>query len=213
MRGNENTEKVEDIVKELRRQSDSESKLATQLRKTDDDVDFVLASCYADDAKYLSKIADRLEAAWKRDAAIHAMTCEANERLREHLDIALKANKVGNAAAMRDALRTLRQRFDNNVMAYQDRYFKFSEWHWHKKAAEAARWRDVFLELREACDAALSAPARNCDLPLVVDGPADNNADKAWLVFKHHNPDAYFDVFGLLRCIDWLLAPAAKKGE
>ena len=71
---------------------------------------------------------------------------------------------VGNAAAMREALEKLRQRFDNNVMAYQDRYFKFSGWHWHKKAAEAARWRDVFHELREACDAALSSPSRNCDV-------------------------------------------------
>lgn len=49
-------------------------------------------------------------------------------------------------------------------MAYQDRYFKFSGWHWHKKAAEAARWRDVFFELREVCDAAISAPARQCDV-------------------------------------------------
>ena len=59
--------------------------------------------------------------------------------------------------------------------------------------------------------AALAAPPRNCDLPLVVDGPADNNADKAWLVFKHRNPDAYFDVPGLLRCIDWLLAHVTEK--
>lgn len=59
---------------------------------------------------------------------------------------------------------------------------------------------------------ALSAnPIRNCDLPLVVDGPANNNADKAWLVFRRHNPDAYFDVPGLLRCIDWLFAPATEQ--
>ena len=63
----------------------------------------------------------------------------------------------------------------------------------------------------EIIDDALAAPPRNCDMPLVVDGPADNNADKAWLVFKRHNPDAYFDVSGLLRCIDWLLAPATNK--
>lgn len=75
----------------------------------------------------------------------------------------------GNNAAMREALATLRKRFDNNVVAYQDRYFKFSGWHWNKKAAEAARWRDVFYELREVCDAALSAPARNCDVYRTVD--------------------------------------------
>ena len=62
-------------------------------------------------------------------------------------------------------------------------------------------------EIRQA----LAVPPRNCDMPLVVDGPADNNADKVWLVFKRHNPDAYFDVSGLLRCIDWLLAPAPEK--
>ena len=61
------------------------------------------------------------------------------------------------------------------------------------------------------CEKALAAPSRNCDMPLVVDGTADNNADKAWLVFRRHNPDAYFDVSGLLRCIDWLLAPATEK--
>ena len=71
---------------------------------------------------------------------------------------------VGNAAAMREALETLRKRFDNNTMAYQDRYIKFSGWHWHKKAKEAARWRDVFHELREVCDAALSEPPRQCDV-------------------------------------------------
>lgn len=61
---------------------------------------------------------------------------------------------------------------------------------------------------------ALSAPARNCDLPLVVEGPADTNANRAWRVFKYRNPGAYFDVPGLLRCIDWPLAPAAEqKGE
>lgn len=72
-------------------------------------------------------------------------------------------SKHGNNAIMREALRTLRQRFDNDVTAYQDRYLKFSGWHWHKKAAEAAKWRDVFYELREACDSALSDPSRNCD--------------------------------------------------
>ncbi len=72
--------------------------------------------------------------------------------------------EANNMKALREALVKLRQRFDNNVMAYQDRYLKFSGWHWHKKAAEAARWRDVFRELREVCDAALAEPARQCDV-------------------------------------------------
>ena len=72
-------------------------------------------------------------------------------------------------------------------------------------------WYITDSDILEKIDAALAAPPRNCDMPLVVDGPADNNADKVWLVFKRHNPDAYFDVSGLLRCIDWLLAPATEK--
>lgn len=67
------------------------------------------------------------------------------------------------------------------------------------------------VAILKQCRAALAAPPRNCDMPFVVDGPADNNADKAWLVFKQHNPDAYFDVPGLLRCIDWLLSTVTNK--
>ena len=134
-------------------------------------------------ATLLRSIADRIKAASKRE--------------------------LGNGAAMRATLRTLRQRFDNNVMAYQDRYFKFSGWHWHKKAAEAARWRDVFHELREACDAALSAPARNCDMYPI--------RKTAQIKFEESLPDivktevrnypfAAMDMF-----IDWLLANATEK--
>ena len=74
----------------------------------------------------------------------------------------------------------------------------------------APAWNEFDLAMDEI-DTALAAPPRNCDMPLVVDGPADNNADRAWLVFKRNNPDAYFDVPGLLRCIDWLLASAKEK--
>ena len=72
-------------------------------------------------------------------------------------------------------------------------------------------WDGAIGRIKDITEAALAAPPRNCDMPLVVDGPADNNADKAWIVFKRHNPDAYFDVPGLLRCIDWLLAATPEK--
>lgn len=117
----------------------------------------------------------------------------------------------GNQIKIRDALLALRNRFNNNVMAYQDRYFKFSGWHWHKKAAEAARWRDVFHELREVCDAALSTPARNCDLA------------RDWLqdLYCHFKPPANFKremppewVDAIMAFCRWLLTPAAeRKGE
>lgn len=62
----ETSKTLADIAKELRRQSDEEHASATKLRRTDDDVDFAIASCYAEDAKYLSQIADRIEAVAKR---------------------------------------------------------------------------------------------------------------------------------------------------
>ena len=183
MSGNQET--VADIVEELR-------------NKTGDMYDCTITTTEDEFHDY----ADRLEAAAKRDAAIHMMTCEANERLREHLEIALENDKRedGNAAAMRAALEIAHDYFDGS--------------------GDTPR-TDVAIAIEAALYAPPSErfaqkvkPLRNCDVPLVVDGPADNNADKAWIVFKKHNPDAYFDVSGLLRCIDWLLAPAEeRKGE
>ena len=79
--------------------------------------------------------ADRLEAAQKREAAFHAMTCEANDRLREHLQIALDANRRerGDAAKLREALEEV-------LNDYQD---------------DCAMSRMI--------RAALAAPPRNCD--------------------------------------------------
>ena len=100
----------------------------------------------------------------------------------------------GNAAAMHEALKRI---VAASIVA---------------KNANAPEWilqrmADIFA----MATTALAAPSRNCDMPFVVDGPADNNADKAWRVFRHHNPDAYFDVPGLLRCIDWLLSTVTNK--
>ena len=106
---------------------------------------------------------------------------------------------VGNAAAMREALDKVKEWMEHRIAT---RGFEFS-------ATLPTMLEDVVLP-------ALAKPARNCDLPLAplaMDGPANNNADKAWLVFRRHNPDVYFDVPGLLLCIEWLLAPAERKGE
>ena len=129
----ERHETVSDIMTEMREYADSMEKHLI----------YDLSECSTD---YLLVLADRIEDAINRE-----------NRTSE------KSSVVGNVAAMRETLRTLRQRFYNDVMAYQDRYFKFSGWHWNKKAEEAARWRDVFDELLEVVDAALSAPPRNCD--------------------------------------------------
>lgn len=183
----ERQETIDDIVKEIRGNAEHNHALVEA-------------------SKYLTEIADRIEAAIKREreagaeaaqicgeigeiigseatrekssavgnaAAKHQFREVAKMIPHEEVDVSKmetttptsdKSSAVGNAAKMREALITLRQRFYNDVMAYQDRYFKFSGWHWNKKAEEAARWRDVFNELLEVVDAALSAPPRNCDV-------------------------------------------------
>lgn len=133
--------------------------------------------------------ADRIEAAWKRERVEVRMTASTTI-LKERVPVA-----VGNAAAMYEALVKIAHYCDD------------------QNGMDDPYCADGHI-LSDMARAAISTPPRNCDVPLVVDGPAKNNADKAWLVFKYRNPDAYFDVPGLLRCIDWLLAPAAeRKGE
>ena len=60
-------------------------------------------------------------------------------------------------------------------------------------------------------DAALSAPPRNCDLPEVAEWQPTGMAKQAWRVFKRSHKDSHLDAYGLLRCINWLLALATKK--
>lgn len=141
--------------------------------------------------------ADRIEAAWRREKTVIEADALAvggivEAKRKGELSKARPKNaadfgQFGNAAAMREAV----------VLALSLLDLK-----------EGVPYKTISQKDIDFMKAALAAPARNCDLPLVVDGPANNNADKAWIVFKRHNPDAYFDVPGLLRCIDWLLAPA-----
>ena len=196
----ERQDTVEDIVAEMR---DEAARADMEQYYTLDDA-----------AESMREYAIRLEAAWKRQEQAHldqirdAMNMWGHEKY-----IAEHAQKptVCNAAVMREALATLRKRFDNNTMAYQDRYFKFSGWHWRKKAAEAARWRDVFLELREMCDSALAAPARNCDLY-----PDRNEASKVFqetvLTERERERAKKYPLAVMDWFIDWLLAPATEKG-
>lgn len=92
---------------------------------------------------------------------------------------------AGNMAAMRKALERITEWFD--------------EGGWSEEAEEEM---DAMLE--SAC-AALSAPARNCDLDEVAENP-----EAAWL-----NDEDNWDEWGSPKlCIEkWLLAPAKKGGE
>ena len=132
------------------------------------------------------EIADRLEAAHKREEAEwKRQECDLLACIAEE-----RQKPIGNFAALREALKAI-----GGLCA-----------------GLMPTWDGAFGRIKDITEAALATPARNCDMPLVVDGPADNNADKAWLVFKRHNPNVYLDVSGLLRCIDWLLAPATEGG-
>lgn len=99
---------------------------------------------------------------------------------------------LGNAAAMREALEQAQRVLHCAIVA------------------DILKGEDAH-EALNAVSTALSAPPRNCDIPLIVDEAADNVADKAWLAFRHCNPNVYFDVSGLLCCIKWLFDEA--KGE
>lgn len=92
---------------------------------------------------YLAEIADRIRAAAKRERAFHAMTEEANERLREHLAIALKGG-VGNAAKMREALKAI------DFVVWNKRRHTKEEVEAHRLATEA-----------------LTVPPRQCDVGTV----------------------------------------------
>lgn len=88
------------------------------------------------------------------------LLCDAIEYQQEQLKT---KTEVGNAAKLYEAVRKLRARFYNNEVAYQQRYFAYSDWHWHKKAKEAEKWRVIFSDYRAECDDALGRPARICD--------------------------------------------------
>ena len=101
-------------------------------------------------------------------------------------------NHLGNAAKMRYALEQAQRVLHCAIVA------------------DILKGEDAH-EALNAVSTALSAPPRNCDIPLIVDEAADNVADKAWLAFRRCNPNVYFDVSGLLGCIKWLFDEA--KGE
>lgn len=137
----------------------------------------------------LPSLAERLEAAWKRERAFNAMTEAANERLREHLQIALEGNKkpVGNAAALREVCVKCRE---------------LAEVIWQSECGEDVS--SEIAELRDLLNFALAAPARNCD--------CYKDADSAYIAFCGYDfaaKDISDSAF-----IDWLLAPAAgRKGD
>lgn len=153
----------------------------------------------------ISNLADRLESAWKRERAFNAMTEAANERLREHLQIALEGNKkpVGNAAALREVCVKCRE---------------LAEVIWQSECGEDVS--SEIAELRDLLNFARSAPARNCDR-FKTWTEARNAFEKwccnlSWKISSCCECPHYSVRDGKLKhCFSrWLLAPAAeRKGD
>ena len=97
------------------------------------------------------EIADRLEAAWKREkTAIEADALAAGGLVEASRATAEKSSAAGNCAKLREALeaarRTLKLVYENAVEFIQPRL------------------ADEIIHTGSAVEAALAAPARNCDL-------------------------------------------------
>lgn len=146
--------------------------------------------------------ADRIEATWKREMT----EAEANalavgglvEAERQRVVISKKkTTTIGNAAALRSAL--------EKVRFYLPYFLQYMRLHWED--AEAGGYYERILEV---VNAALSAPARNCDLF----GGDPKMLNTAWFDWTA-SPSGH-DTNGAAKMTfaGWLLAPAAeRKGD
>lgn len=134
----------------------------------------------------LCGVAFRLEAAWKREKADAESDALAVGGIVEAARTTEKTSAVGNAAATREALVAIQKLVQANIAADE-----FDDLEPLKE----------YVQIRDICNAALSAPARNCDLFATVSDA--RKAFNEWL--KHNTPIS----FG-----GWLLRLAAeRKGE
>jgi len=152
-----------------------------------------------DDVEYL---ADRIEAAWKREAAeievnaapLPAVLLTKNpENVNSGSVIIADGNKpVGNAAATREALE-----YASRVLAKWRQDAPFSAW-------------NEYGEAIDRCRAALAKPPRNCDKMPDIDNLTMHDLAKS----PCKSTLAYASREELLALVRWLLAPAAeRKGE
>ena len=146
-----------------------------------------------DAAESMREYANRLEAALKRERAAH--TCECGEIAALAIKEAQKP--VGNAAAMREAFKGL-----DEEMTFCERNVEL------RIGLALEGLREHCRIVRQILNAALSAPARNCDLYSCV--------EDSWTDYKQfctQKGDAlYFDMVHFWPFAKWLLASAAEKG-
>ena len=163
---------------------------------------------YQPTTEYLRRLLDRIEAAWKREreeldkrisdleAYAKLWTGRADELRLKCDEFYAKAKPVGNAAAMREALEfCLRIIGENGIRG------------------------NVFLgdiqEAHRAMTAALSAPARNCDIY-----KNKKDAEAAFISEECKHPCGNCTVNDEYGCalvhecgVDWLFATAEREGE
>jgi len=140
---------------------------------------------------------DRIEAAWKRDEerAVEHATRHAEAVARDNCRDCVynpkgKNYEGGNAAAIREALIAL--------VEYSDLAMTMGVFN-----------REHLSSVVSKARAALSAPARNCDM-------YDNwyDAHQAWERLQKDELDYFVDENGVRECEQaWLFAPAERKGN
>lgn len=191
----ENDEKVEssaEIISDIRERADTAERHGEHQTHNDGV------------AMLLRSIADRIEAAWKREheeldkrisdleAYAKLWTGRADELRLKCDEFYAKAKPVGNAAAMREALREAIGETCAGCKRDCDDCMNLKSG-WMKKAK-----------------AALSAPARNCDKMPDIDNLTMHDLAKSpcKTTLKYASREE------LLALVRWLLAPAAeRKGE
>lgn len=138
--------------------------------------------------------ADRIEAAWKRERdrlmsepRSWEECVERAMKVKENSDVPIDENEnsgtVGNAAAMREALHALKEKFRDIDLARDS----------------------IEKEIYELADAALSNQPRNCDIY-----PTNEDAWRSYQLSHAKNADAYVEAT-VPDFIDWLFAPAAER--
>lgn len=123
----------------------------------------------ADTPESVLRLADRIEAAWKREKAKVEADALTVGGIVEAARTAEKSSAVGNAAAMREALVAIR----NLVWEVQDMNGEGDV-----RTALPPKW------VIDVVGAALSAPARNCDV-----GTAEEQTHRMLLYCKSHGVD------------------------
>ena len=153
---------------------------------------------------YGTDLADRLDAAWKRQMSQSWHHREMEELIARHeREVAELKKRIGNAAAMRTAI------VDINVAAHSIITLI-------AKGGEVLNIEQVMQQIIHITDSALSAPARNCDKYAT----ADEALKAQQAAFDDSNFENGECKLGCPECDDfptkcevrWLFAPAEKGG-